>query len=345
MAYCVTGCATKSPAPIVDRPVEQKRTASTLPTQAPLVQAQPQQLPQKSPETQAQPGFHEVQKGETLFSIAFQHGLDYREVAQWNGIEDPNVLHAGQRLRLTAPEGAPVATPLAAGSGVVVTPLSSASPPSATKVDTPSAPATSPASAASSGAALKSEPKAIKQAYSDQALSRLQNPTSDKPKTDAKVETKVETKIEPKVDAKADAKTPAKTPDTKTSASSEDNIEWMWPTKGKPKVLFTDTTKGIDILGARGQPVVAVASGKVIHVGSNLRGYGKLVIIQHTPMFLSAYAHNNQVLVKAGDRVTKGQKIAEMGDSDTDQVKLHFEIRRFGKPVDPLKYLPEEKAS
>jgi lipoprotein NlpD len=82
----------------------------------------------------------------------------------------------------------------------------------------------------------------------------------------------------------------------------------------------------------------------VIHVGSNLRGYGKLVIIQHSSMFLSAYAHNSKILVKEGDRISKGQKIAEMGNSDTDQMKLHFEIRRFGKPVDPVKYLPNDNA-
>ena len=94
-----------------------------------------------------------------------------------------------------------------------------------------------------------------------------------------------------------------------------------------------------------GQPVFAAAAGKVIHVGTNLRGYGKLVIIQHSSMFLSAYAHNSKILVKEGDRVSKGQKIAEMGDTDADQVKLHFEIRRFGKPVDPAKYLPGDNLS
>nr|MBA2690777.1 peptidoglycan DD-metalloendopeptidase family protein [Burkholderiales bacterium] len=133
---------------------------------------------------------------------------------------------------------------------------------------------------------------------------------------------------------------PGYIPPAARPSAGEDNIDWTWPTRGKPKAVFTEGNRGIDISGSRGQSVAAAAAGKVIHVGSNLRGYGKLVIIQHSSMFLSAYAHNQQVVVKEGEQVTKGQKIAEMGDTDTDQVKLHFEIRRFGKPVDPMKYLP-----
>ncbi|WP_296819923.1 peptidoglycan DD-metalloendopeptidase family protein [Thiobacillus sp.] len=99
--------------------------------------------------------------------------------------------------------------------------------------------------------------------------------------------------------------------------------------------------KGIDIAGARNTPVRAVAAGKVVYSGSGLRGYGRLLIIKHAGEFLSAYAHNETILVKEGDMVTAGQKIALMGDSDADRVKLHFEIRRYGKPLDPLTYLPE----
>lgn len=97
----------------------------------------------------------------------------------------------------------------------------------------------------------------------------------------------------------------------------------------------------MDIAGKLGEPVLAAADGKVVYSGSGLRGYGKLVIIKHDATFLSAYAHNNNILVKEGQSVTRGQKIAEMGNSDTDQVKLHFEIRRQGKPVDPTQYLPK----
>ncbi|MGH8716981.1 MAG: peptidoglycan DD-metalloendopeptidase family protein, partial [Burkholderiales bacterium] len=103
--------------------------------------------------------------------------------------------------------------------------------------------------------------------------------------------------------------------------------------------------KGVDIAGSIGQPVYASAPGKVVYSGSGLRGYGKLIIIKHNDTYLSAYAHNSEILVKEGQAVVKGQKIGEMGNSDADQVKLHFEIRRLGKPVDPLKYLPTDKTS
>lgn len=297
----LVSCVTRNPAPVVDRQVT-SREAPPVAASAPVPAAKT---------IDARPEFHEVQKGETLFSIAFQHGVDYREMAQWNGLDDPNVLKVGQRLRLTPPDGASVVATVAP-DGVVVTPLGS-----------PELPAKSAAPVAPA-ATLKTEPKAIKQPYSDKTLAQLQTPGAEKPKSDAKLQTK---------------------PGEPQPAPVEDGIDWAWPSKGRPKVLFTETSKGIDIPGKRGQPVIAAAAGKVIHVGSNLRGYGKLIIIQHSSMFLSAYAHNSQVLVREGERIAKGQKIAEMGDTDTDQVKLHFEIRRFGKPVDPLRYLPAEKAS
>jgi lipoprotein NlpD len=121
-----------------------------------------------------------------------------------------------------------------------------------------------------------------------------------------------------------------------------DDLEWVWPVKGKLVTGFSDTAnlKGIDIAGVAGQPVLASAPGRVVYAGSGLRGYGKLVIIKHNNTFLSAYAHNREIVVKEGQQVTRGQKIAEMGSTDADQVKLHFEIRRLGRPTDPLKYLP-----
>jgi lipoprotein NlpD len=122
----------------------------------------------------------------------------------------------------------------------------------------------------------------------------------------------------------------------------DDKIIWVWPTAGKLIAGYSDTAslKGIDIAGKAGQPVVASAAGKVVYSGSGLRGYGKLIIVKHNTTYLSAYAHNREILVKEGQQVAKGQKISEMGDTDADQVKLHFEIRRLGKPVDPVKYLP-----
>jgi lipoprotein NlpD len=114
----------------------------------------------------------------------------------------------------------------------------------------------------------------------------------------------------------------------------------MWPAEGKITGTFDEGKKGIDITGKPGQPVMAAAAGKVMYAGSGIRGYGNLVIVKHTTNLLSAYAHNKTILVKEGQNVSKGEKIAEMGNSDADAVKLHFEIRQQGKPADPSKFLP-----
>ena len=118
------------------------------------------------------------------------------------------------------------------------------------------------------------------------------------------------------------------------------------PAKGKLVGQFSESAnrKGIDIAGKLGQPVLASAAGKVVYSGSGLRGYGKLIIIKHNKTYLSAYAHNDKIIVKEGQSVTRGQKIAEMGNTDSNRVELHFEVRRFGKPVDPAKYLPIGKS-
>jgi lipoprotein NlpD len=138
---------------------------------------------------------------------------------------------------------------------------------------------------------------------------------------------------------------PADAPAAKAAAAPpavDSGIDWVWPATGKVITGFSDTAnlKGIDIAGKAGQPVLASAAGKVVYAGTGLRGYGKLVIVKHNADYLSAYAHNREILVKEGQQVTKGQKIAEMGNTDSDQVKLHFEIRQRGKPVDPLRFLP-----
>ncbi|WP_331346082.1 peptidoglycan DD-metalloendopeptidase family protein [Cellvibrio sp. UBA7661] len=119
--------------------------------------------------------------------------------------------------------------------------------------------------------------------------------------------------------------------------------QWRWPANGVLLSAFQGSTglnKGIDLAGKLGEPVLAAASGQVVYSGSGLRGYGKLLIVKHNENFLSAYAHNDRLLVKEGDFVKAGQRIADMGSSGTDRVKLHFEIRRDGTPVDPLKFLP-----
>jgi lipoprotein NlpD len=126
-----------------------------------------------------------------------------------------------------------------------------------------------------------------------------------------------------------------------SSAGADDDIAWIWPGKGSVIAEFDESkNKGVDISGSAGDPVLAAADGKVVYAGAGLRGYGNLIILKHNNTFLTAYAHNQALLVKEDQTVKKGQKIAEMGNSDSDRVKLHFEVRRQGKPVDPLKYLP-----
>jgi len=135
---------------------------------------------------------------------------------------------------------------------------------------------------------------------------------------------------------------PASTPASATAPTAEaGTTHWIWPVNGVVVAEFDEVkNKGIDFAGKAGDAVLAVADGRVVYVGAGLRGYGNLIILKHDNVYLTAYAHNRTLLVKEDQSVLKGQKIAEMGNSDTDRVKLHFEVRRQGKPVDPVKYLP-----
>ena len=147
---------------------------------------------------------------------------------------------------------------------------------------------------------------------------------------------------EPRAVATAPITAPAP-PAAKPADGPDDDVPWAWPTSGAPAVLagFDEArNKGLDIGGKAGDPVLASADGRVVYAGAGLRGYGNLIILKHNNTYLTAYAHNQTLLVKEDQSVRKGQKIAEMGSSDADRVKLHFEIRRQGKPVDPTKYLP-----
>ncbi|AGX87567.1 peptidoglycan DD-metalloendopeptidase family protein [Candidatus Symbiobacter mobilis] len=149
--------------------------------------------------------------------------------------------------------------------------------------------------------------------------------------------------VRPVSGAVASASSPAApvAPTSASAAPAQAPITWAWPATGSVLAAFDDVrNKGIDIEGATGAPVLAAADGRVVYVGSGLRGYGNLIILKHDNVFLTAYAHNKTLLVKEDQVVRKGEKIAEMGDSDADRVKLHFELRRNGKPVDPLKFLP-----
>jgi lipoprotein NlpD len=180
---------------------------------------------------------------------------------------------------------------------------------------------------------VKVEPRGQKVPYSDKAIAQFSTPDSGPALPGGPSEI-------PSSPALSPAPPAAPAPEPAKSGTQKEDIDWMWPAKGKLIAPFAEATKGMDIAGKRGSPVVAAAAGRVIYADAGLRGYGKLVIIRHNDTWLSAYAHNDNILVKEQQEVKKGQKIAEMGSTDADQVKLHFEIRRQGKPVDPAKVLP-----
>ena len=214
-------------------------------------------------ENAGKPGYYTVKPGDTLIRIGMDHGQSGRDIARWNKIDNPNLIEAGQVLRVVPPTQEVVAT----------------------------RPSTTPTGASPSAA-----------------------PTS------APV-------------APAPSSTPA-------PVAAEEAVSFQWPARGNLISGFDEAkNKGLDIGGKVGDPVMAAADGRVVYAGAGLRGYGNLIILKHNNTYLTAYAHNQTLLVKEDQVIKRGQKIAEMGNSDADQVKLHFEIRRQGKPVDPAKYL------
>ena len=294
-------------------------------------------------EPDGRPNTYTVKRGDTLRQIAVDHGLDYRDLAAWNNIENINRLSVGQVLVLSAP-GQPVAAGQPGPSGVVTAPLVTTPPVTPSGTEARAAGVVAPASGRGNTATLKTEPRAVKLPYSEQALAQLQQ-TSPVPSPPVAPEARGPALPPPLTAATSPHVTTAPPPRAETGRVPEiddEKLDWVWPAQGKIISTFSETAnlKGIDIAGKSGQPVVASASGKVVYAGSGLRGYGKLIIVKHNGTFLSAYAHNKEISVKEGQQVAKGQKIAEMGDTDADQVKLHFEIRRLGKPVDPTKFLP-----
>lgn len=212
---------------------------------------------------------HIVRVGETLYSIAWQYGYDYREVARWNGIARPYTIFPQQQLKVERPAGV--------------------------------------------------------SSYKTTKLTKVNKPASAEPVKNRSVTQPV-------------------LPAQKLRYSSQ-KIRWQWPARGKIQSRFSSQDpgqKGIDIAGHKGQPIYAAEAGYVVYSGSGLRGYGELIIVKHNETFLSAYAHNQRLLVKEGQKVKKGAHIADMGMTGTDRVMLHFEIRRDGIPVNPFKYLPKQ---
>jgi lipoprotein NlpD len=372
VAAVLAGCAASRPAPVTEaRPAEPTAPVPARPTVPGM------------PATTAPPGgavatplgkpgetskVHVIQRGETMRSIANQYGLDFRELAAWNNIENPSLIRVGDTLRLTRPD-----TQIVAGS-VPPTNVPPSGTPAPSDTSMPSAAAETVATPlvltpppapdrasplATPSATLKTEPRAAKVPYTDQAYARMlaesgqgagvpvlsATPTPPLPAAPVPPPpTTPSPSSTPGIGATPPSSATASTPPSlslpATPSGTPSAPAWAWPVKGNVIAKFTEVNKGIDIAGTKGTPVLAAESGKVIYNEAGMRGYGRLIIIKHSDEWLSAYAHNDKVLVKQNQDVKKGEKIAEMGASDADRVKLHFEIRRQGKPVDPLKYLP-----
>jgi lipoprotein NlpD len=268
----LAGCASRrTPAPVVDARSPRAATSRPAPPAPPA--AAPQPAPQPAGD------FYAVRRGDTLYSIALEHGADYRELAQWNSLDDPTKLRVGQQLRVKAPESERQAAQV--GSARI-------------------------------GGRVESRPlESLPQPLppSGQVVQRPEPPTA------AVV-----------LPAVAPAQFPL----------------FVWPVRGKVLSEFAEPRrKGIDIDGKPGEPIVAAAAGRVTYIGTGIPGMGKLVVIKHENGFITVYAHNRDIMVKEQQAVARGQKIAELGSTDSERPKLHFQIRKGASAVDPLLYLPK----
>ena len=260
--FVMVGCTVPRPAPVETRTVEMER--------------KPAEAYFKRNKNLIDGAFYTVRKGDTLYGIALAFGQNWRDIASWNNLLDPDKIKIGEKLRVV---------PKDTGNATVSIPLKSAT------IETPSDKSTSGESEVGGNKSV------LDDALSDDSIDR----------------------------------------DEELVAS----LGWVWPANGQITEQFSDSnSKGISIAGATGEAIFAVSDGKVVYSGNGLRGYGNLIIIKHPDEFITAYAHNKSIFVKEGESVNKGQKIAEMGMSEADSPKLLFEVRRGGKPLDPLLYLP-----
>ena len=311
---------------------------------------------------------YQVKPGDTLYSIAFRYGRDYRALASDNGIAAPYNITVGQNIRLTPT----TATVLQAGQ-TSVTDNSQAQSSVKSNVTTNTTNISNKADVAPNTDKVTGDFYTVKAGDSLMSISRksgvsysnlirinhLQKPYGIY--TGQRIYLKSNSSSESLADRTPQKVVPVAGGNTQTTASSTavpasvaiaptkvvsgksrsvSGVSWMWPARGTVIRNFSSTNKGIDIAGSRGQNVNAAASGQVVYSGNALRGYGNLIIINHDNEYLSAYAHNDMLLVKEGQRVKKGQVIAKMGSTDASRVMLHFEIRYRGNSVNPRRYLP-----
>jgi lipoprotein NlpD len=280
------GCATRrTPAPVVDRrspqPVVDRRTP-------PAVAAKPAAT--------ISPDFYAVRRGDTLYSIALEHGADYRDLTQWNHLDDPTRLRIGQELRVKPPEPEGQAQ---VGSARIPGRVES----------------------------RPLESQTVQRPLEPQAAQRPLEPQA------------VQRPLEPRI-LQREAPKPE---DSGIIGVVPLPAQFMWPVKGKVLAEFAEPRrKGIDIDGKPGEPILAAAGGRVTYIGTGIPGMGKLVVIKHDNGFITVYAHNRGIMVKEQQAVVRGQKIAELGSTDSERPKLHFQIRKGAAAVDPLLYLPKD---
>ncbi|WP_347554310.1 peptidoglycan DD-metalloendopeptidase family protein [Robbsia sp. KACC 23696] len=312
----LAACASRmDSAPVVDR----TGTAPGLPT------AGASNVPPGPPP----PGFYQVQPGDTLYRVALKNGQNYRDIATWNNLTNPNQIEVGQVLRVAPPGSTPDS------SGVTTTPLGGGAVQTA-----PLAGSASPyASPYASGGAPPANAGGYPSPYANGAGGAQSNTLAQNvpPPSYGPASTPGVTALPAAPVASAAAPVPP--------VAANGKIDFMWPVQGggsNPILQRFDgvKSKGVDIGGTAGTPILAAAAGRVLYAGSELRGYGNLIIIKHDDHYLTAYGHNRTLLVKNNDVVTKGQQIAEMGDTQASRVELHFEVRKDSTPVDPLTYLP-----
>jgi len=282
-AAIAAGCATpRAPAPVVDGRAARPAGPRSVATPAPV-----------TPKSAAD--FYTVKRGDTLYSIAQEHGVEPREVAQWNGLDDPTRLRVGQQLRLRPLAAAALAAP----------PVAVVEPPGS----------------------------ATAQVGSTRILGRVESrPLDTLPPLPPRAPAKPEL---------ARMEAPARV-ELEKSAAPNATSQFIWPVKGKVLAEFAEPRrKGIDIDGKPGDAIVAAAPGHVTYIGSGIPGMGKLVVLKHDNGYITVYAHNRNILVKEKQAVARGQKIAELGSTDSERPKLHFQIRKGAAAVDPLLYLPK----
>ncbi len=307
----ITGCASRAPggaAPVEDRGSMSSRNQSASPTPAPVgsigsIPTGTNGTTAKLPpgiENSGKPGYYSVRPGDTMIRIGLETGQSWRDIARWNNIDNPNILEVGQVIRIIPPGTAAVAA----------APL--------------------PPSSAPAGEGVVTRPVSSPTAITGTSLPA--------PSAGASTRTASAPSVTPLPVPAASAPLPP------ASSPSDEDIAWIWPVTGGANNIVARfdevSNKGVGISGKLGDPILAAGDGRVVYAGAGLRGYGNLVILKHNNTYLTAYAHNQTLLVKEDQTVRKGQKIAEMGNSDSDRTKLHFEIRRQGKPVDPLRFLP-----